>query len=73
MRTVGNMAHSAYKILVRHRERKRHLEGQEVNGRLILKWILKINTCRMLIAFRLIEDSNQWWALVDTVMNLWVP
>jgi hypothetical protein len=51
MRSVGNMTHSAYKILVRKPERKRHLEGLEVNGRLILKWILKINTCSMWIAF----------------------
>jgi hypothetical protein len=39
MRSVGNMAHNAYKILVRIPERKRHLAGLEVNGRIILKWI----------------------------------
>jgi hypothetical protein len=32
----------------------------------------KIAWCDM-NCIHLVEDRDQWWALVNTVMNIWVP
>ena len=39
-----------------------HLEHTGICGRIILKWILQT----------WVEGQEQWQALVDVVMNLWV-
>jgi hypothetical protein len=52
-----------------------HSEDRGVNGRIILKWILSVRG----IVFgsvdwiNLNQDRDWWWALVKTVLNLWVP
>jgi hypothetical protein len=39
-----------------------HRRDQDVDGRIILRWI-----------FRKLEDRDRWWALVVTVRNFRVP
>jgi hypothetical protein len=48
-----------------------HKEDQGVRGWTILKWILQGWDGRDWI--ELAQDKDQWKALVNTVMNLWVP
>jgi hypothetical protein len=63
---------NAYRILVGKPEGKRPL------GRPRLRWVnnIKLN---LEIGWGgmgwigLAQDRDQWWALVDMVMNLWVP
>jgi hypothetical protein len=51
-------------------KRRDHLEYIGIDGRTILSWIL-----RKLVMdwIHLAQDRDQWWAVVNTVMNLWVP
>jgi hypothetical protein len=47
-----------------------HYEDQDIVGRKILKWILdKMGW----YGLDLVQDRDQWRALVNTVMNLRVP
>jgi hypothetical protein len=48
-----------------------HWEDQDVSGWTILKWILQRYDGMGRID--LAQDRDQWRALVNTVMNLWVP
>ena len=50
------------------RERE-HLEYLRVDGRLILKWIIK-NWNGGTDWINLDQDRDRWWALVNVVMNL---
>ena len=60
------------KIWVGRSEGKSHLEGIEVGGMIILKWIF--NKCGGDTDWiELAEDRDGWWALVNAVMNLRVP
>jgi len=55
--------------------RKRyHLEDPGIDGRKILRWIFRkwdvgVWTDRI----KLVQDRDRWRALVNAVMNLWVP
>jgi hypothetical protein len=40
------------------------------NERIILNWILMKQTVDWI---QLAQDRVKWWALVNTVINLWVP
>jgi hypothetical protein len=42
-----------------------NLGVRDVDGTIILKWVLKMWT-------ELTEGRNQWWAVVDMVMNIWI-
>jgi hypothetical protein len=69
MRWVGHIAHmgemrKAYKILVGNSKQKRLL------GRPKHKW--KGNN-REIGRIHVALDRDQWWAVVNMVMNLWVP
>ena len=44
----------------------------EVDGRIILKWILKKWDGNM-EWIELARDRDRWWAVVNAVMNLHVP
>jgi hypothetical protein len=46
-------------------------EDLGVDGRIILKWVLnKISGC---LWIHVAQDRDRWLALVNTVMNIWVP
>jgi expansin (peptidoglycan-binding protein) len=62
---------SAYKIFVRKSEGKRHHLG--VDGRITLKWNLKETWYGGLDWIHMEQDKVQWWALMNTVMNLRFP
>jgi hypothetical protein len=47
-----------------------HLEDQGIDGRIILKYILKKTGWDGVDWLHLVQDRDQWQALVDTVMNL---
>ena len=49
-----------------------HLEDPGVDGRIILKWVLK-KWYRGMDWVDLAQDRNSWWAVVNAVMNLRVP
>jgi hypothetical protein len=52
-------------------ERKRPLEDQEVGGWIMLKWILERQDSVVRTGFIRLR-IEQWRALVNMVMNLWV-
>jgi hypothetical protein len=71
MACMGEMR-NVYKILVRTPEGKRPLKDLSAHGRIILEWILgKQQECVDWVC--LAEDRDKWWALVNMIMNLWVP
>ena len=43
-----------------------------VCGRIILNWIIRI-VWEGLDRIRVAQDRDNWWALENTIMNLWVP
>jgi len=49
-----------------------HLEDLGIEGRIILKLILK-NTMWIMHWIDLTQDRVKWQAVVNVVMNLWVP
>jgi hypothetical protein len=61
-----------YKALVGKPERKAHLEGPGVDGRIILKWIFE-RLKGDIDWIDLAQDTNKCRALVNTVTNLRVP
>jgi hypothetical protein len=52
----------AYSILVRKPEGNRPY----IYGKIILEWWVGVDW------IHLAEDRDQWWALMNAVMNLWV-
>jgi hypothetical protein len=44
-----------------------------IDGRIILKWIFEKWNGGDLDWIGLAEDRDRWWALVNVVMNFWVP
>jgi hypothetical protein len=60
---------NAYSILVRKAERKDHLEDLGLGGEIMLEWILG-KWCESVNWMHLTQDRDQWWAVVNTVMNL---
>jgi hypothetical protein len=63
---------NAYWIFVESQKEKDHYEDKDVGGWIILKWILEIG-CGSMDWIDLTQDSGQWRAIVNTVMNLRVP
>jgi hypothetical protein len=52
---------------------KAHLEDPGVDGRIILKWIVKKWDGGVMDWIDMAQDRNRWRALVSAVMNLRVP
>ena len=53
-------------------EGKNHSENQGLDGRIILKWILK-KWVRVMDWIDLAQDRDSWRAVVNAVMNLRDP
>ena len=53
--------------------RKDHLGDRNVDGRKILKRVLKNWDEEDMYWIDLVGDWDRWWALVNAVMNLGVP
>jgi hypothetical protein len=49
-----------------------HLSDPGIDGRIILKWIFKQGDGGM-DWIELAQDRDRWQALVNVLMNLWVP
>ena len=60
----------AYRVVVQRPEGKSHLEELGIDGRIMLT-ILQGWGGMDWIAVT--QDRNRWWAVVNVVMNLWVP
>jgi len=55
-------------ILVGKTERRNNLENLHADGRTILKLM-----CKCVDWIHMAENRDQWWTLVNAVMNLRVP
>jgi hypothetical protein len=44
-----------------------HLEDQDVDGKIMLKWDLGMGWINMA------QDRDRWCAFVNPLMNLWMP
>jgi hypothetical protein len=62
----------AYRVLLGGPEGKNHLEDLGVDGRIILKLIFRKCDGSM-DWINLSQDRDRWRALMNAVMNLWVP
>jgi len=49
-----------------------HLEDVGIDGRIILEWMFE-KEWRGVDWMHLAQDRDQWWALVNTLISLWVP
>jgi hypothetical protein len=50
-----------------------HWEGPDVDGRIILRWIVRKLEGMGGDWMELAQDRDRWWALLSTVKNLRVP
>jgi hypothetical protein len=50
-----------------------HLEDEDLDGRIILKWILGAWNGGGTDWIDLAQDRDRWWPLVNAIMNLQVP
>jgi hypothetical protein len=69
---MGKMR-NAHNILVGELERERPLENLHVDGRIVLELISGNWGGKTWNWIHLAEDGDQWWAVVDTTMNLQAP
>jgi len=50
-----------------------HLEDPNVDVRVILRWIFRKSDVGVWTGSELVQDVDRWRALVNLVMNVWVP
>jgi len=44
-----------------------------IDGRIILRWIFQEVGCEGMDWIKLAQDGDRWRALMNALMNLWVP
>jgi hypothetical protein len=52
---------------------RNHLEYSSIDGEDSIRMDLREMGWEGVDCVHLAQDRDQWWDLVDTVMNLWVP
>jgi hypothetical protein len=62
-----------YSVLWGNLRERNHLGDPGVDGRIILRWILRKYGSSGMNSIGLAQDRDRWWALVNSVMNLRVP
>jgi hypothetical protein len=62
----------ACRVLVGKHEGTSHLEDPGIDGWIILKWSFEKWNGGM-DWIDLAQDTDRWWALLNAVINLWVP
>jgi hypothetical protein len=62
-----------YRVLVGKPEGKRPLRRPRCRWEGNIKMDLQEVGCGDMDWMELVQDWDRWWALVNTVMNLWVP
>jgi hypothetical protein len=77
LRWAGHVARmgerrGAYRVLVGKPEGRNHLKDPGVDGKIILKLTFERLDGGM-DWIDLVQDTNMWWAFMNTVMNAWVP
>jgi len=50
-----------------------HLGDPGIDWRITLRWIYRTWDVGVRTGIYLAEDRDRWWALLNAVMNLWVP
>ena len=50
-----------------------YLGDPGIDGRIILRWILRKLDVGLMYWIKLAQDRDRWWPLVTAVMNLRVP
>jgi len=78
MRWAGHVAHMGkssgiYRVLVGKPEGRRPLGRPRYRWEDNIKMNLQEVECRGMDWIELVQDRERWWALVNVVMNLWVP
>jgi hypothetical protein len=64
---------SAYKVLMGEPEGKRQLGRPRQRWEHNIKMDLREIGCDGVDCIHLAQDRDQWWALMNMLMNLWVP
>jgi len=75
---TGHVAHmgerrDVYSVLVRNLRERDHLGDPGVDGRIVLRWIFKKWGVGVMDWMEQALDRDRWRAVVNAVMNLWVP
>jgi len=65
---MGEM--NVYKILSENPKGREHSEYLDVDGKIVLEWILKEIGCEGVDWIRLAQVRDQWWALLKTVVSI---
>jgi hypothetical protein len=78
MRLAGHVPHmgeirNAYTILVRKPEGKRSLQRQRHGWKDNIAMDLTETGCEGVEWMHVAQDRDLWWALVNMVINLWIP
>jgi hypothetical protein len=63
----------AYKVLVGRREERRQCGRPRLRWEDYIKMDFQEVGCGGVDWIELAQDRDRWWALVNAVMNLWVP